>query len=380
MRILFVANTLPPHDLSGAGEQVVQLAQGLREAGHDVEVLGRGPGGAAGPKVLFALTVVLPAWRALRRLRPDVVQVHESDAGLVALLVRALRALRLLRPRPRLLALLQVSYVREIRSTRPLTDGTRVFGVPGAAERRFRWTKGPVQVALGWLSARLADRVVAPSRRTGEELVADYGVRAFGVLPNVTGGLEPAELREDRVRRPEGYLLYVGRLRVRKGVEVLYHALAEGAGVERARLLVAGSGEQEDSLDRLAERLDLGDRVERLGRADAGEVRALMSRASALVVPSTYEGMPLVILEAMKAGLPIVASAVSGIPEVVVDGETGWLVAPERPLELAEALAEVLGDPAEARRRGEAGRDRVESLYTPERAAATWLEEVAELG
>ena len=127
MRILLVANTLPPRDISGAGEQVLQLAAGLRQLGHEVEVLGRGQGGASGPKVLFPLTIVPAAWRVLRRFRPRIVQLHESDAALVALLVVLLR--RFLRPRPRLLSLLQVSYREEIRAVRPLRYGDRVLGL-----------------------------------------------------------------------------------------------------------------------------------------------------------------------------------------------------------------------------------------------------------
>jgi starch synthase len=85
--------------------------------------------------------------------------------------------------------------------------------------------------------------------------------------------------------------------------------------------------------------------------------------------------MPLVVLEAMESGVPVVASRVSGIPEVVVDGRdrsTGWLVPSENPGALAGALAEVLADPAEARRRGEAGRRRVAERYRPAMAAASW--------
>ncbi|HYH46766.1 MAG TPA: glycosyltransferase family 4 protein, partial [Thermoanaerobaculia bacterium] len=112
--------------------------------------------------------------------------------------------------------------------------------------------------------------------------------------------------------------------------------------------------------------------VQFLGRCDAGRIRRLLGGAAALVVPSTYEGMPLVVLEAMAAGVPVVASRVSGIPEVVVDGETGWLVPKEDPAALAGALAEVLADASEARRRGEAGRRRVEERFRPLHAAAAW--------
>lgn len=390
MRVLLVANTLPPRDLSGAGEQVLQLAAGLRELGHEVEVLGRGQvftgagaprrAGVAGPKVLFPVTVLAAAWRTLRRLRPHVVQVHESDAALVALLVVLGR--RFLRPRPRLAALLQVSYREEMRAVRPLRHAGRVLGRPGGVERRFLWTKAPLQVVLGWLTARLADRVLAPSRRTADEIERDYRVRGVRVLPNVTGGLPVPPAADDEEVEPgaaaPGYLLYVGRLRIRKGVEVLLEALAELAGQDRdARLVIAGSGEQEAALRRRAYELGLAGAVRFLGRCDAARVRRLLAGARCLVVPSIYEGMPLVVLEAMAASVPVVASAVSGIPEVVVDGATGWLVPPEDPPRLAAALRAALADAGEARRRGEAGRRRVAEAFTPRAAAERWVSEVA---
>src|SRR5215210_1481070 len=169
IRVLLVANTLPPRDVSGVGEQVLQLAAGLRQAGCDVEVLGRGPGQVGGPKVLFPLFAVPAVRRALRRFRPHVVQVHESDGALAALLIRTLR----LDPKPLLVALLQVSYVEERRAVRPLVAAGRVLGRPGSVERRFRWLKAPLQIALGRLTARVADLVLAPSAATVAELRRD---------------------------------------------------------------------------------------------------------------------------------------------------------------------------------------------------------------
>lgn len=370
MRVLLIANTLPPRDVSGVGEQVLQLAAGLREHGDEVAVLGRGPG----PKVMFPLLVVPAAWRALRRFRPHVVQVHESDGALAALLVAVTGAL--LTPRPLLVALLQVSYVEELRAVRPLiangADG-RVLGRPGAVERRFRWLKAPLQILLGWLTAWAADLVLAPSAATAAEIRRDYRIEDVGVVPNVTGGLavEPADGSEEE----RGYLLFVGRLRIRKGVEVLLEALSDLRSRRPETILrIAGDGEHRGRLERRAAELELGEAVAFLGTCDARRVRGLLAGAAALVVPSIYEGMPLVVLEAMAAGVPVVASAVSGIPEVVVDGETGWLVPPEDPKALAVALDEVLMGPAEARRRGEAGRRRVDERFRPSVAAARWRE------
>src|SRR6185295_10731931 len=147
MRVLLIANTLPPRDVSGVGEQVLQLAAGLRELGDEVEVLGRGPGGAAGPKVLFPLSVVPAVWRAVRRFRPHVVQVHESDGALAAVVVKALGAW--LEPCPFVTALLQVSYIEELRAVRPLVADGRELGRPGSAEILFRWLKAPLQILLG---------------------------------------------------------------------------------------------------------------------------------------------------------------------------------------------------------------------------------------
>jgi glycosyltransferase involved in cell wall biosynthesis len=386
MRILFVANTLPPADVSGVGEQVMQLAAGLRERGHEVRVLGRGADGVRGPKLLFPLTVVPALSRELVRFRPDVVQVHEGDAGLAALRLRRARGAA---RRPLLVALQQVSYVEEQRAVRPIVFAGRVLGTPGPAERRFRRFKSPLQIALGRWTARCADVVLAPSAATARELERGYGASDPQVLPNVTSALfDPASapLPEEgavpfdgrfSVSGSDGYLLFVGRLRIRKGVEVLLEAMALLAKQPEARLLIAGDGEHRAALERRTAELGLGARVRFAGRVSAAEVRALLARAAALVVPSTYEGMPLVVLEAMAAAVPVVASRVSGIPEVVLDGETGWLVPPEDPPSLARTLEELRRDRAEAARRGAAGRARVDACYRPRHAAELWESIVA---
>jgi glycosyltransferase involved in cell wall biosynthesis len=141
-------------------------------------------------------------------------------------------------------------------------------------------------------------------------------------------------------------------------------------------LWIVGDGEHRGALEAVAANLGLGARVRFLGRRPAGEIRWALQRTHALVVPSIYEGMPLVVLEAMAAGRPVVASAVSGIPEVVRDGETGWLVPPEDPAALASALAALAADPAEGERRGREGRRRFELDHRPEKVAAIWEDTV----
>lgn len=379
MRILLVVNTLPPDDLSGAGEQAVQLATALEAEGHEVTLLGRGERGVRGPKILFPVLAPFVVWRALNRQSADVIQIHESDGGLVALAVRLLRGRA---SKPLLVALLQVSYREERRAVRALVDGRsgRILGRPTLAERRFRSLRVPVQIALGGLSARLADLVLAPSVATAVELERDYGARDVRVVPNVTSA-PVAPVPEPASTAAGGdYLLFLGRLRIRKGLEVLLEAVSRLArrGLS-VPVVLAGDGERRRWLERRLQAPGLA-AVRFVGRQDGDGVRRLLARARALVVPSIYEGMPLVVLEAMAAGVPVVASAVSGIPEVVADGTTGWLVAEEDVEGLAAAILEAWSDGEEARRRGERGRQRWQERFLPRHAARAWLDAVGATG
>ncbi|MCY3968303.1 MAG: glycosyltransferase family 4 protein [Acidobacteria bacterium] len=386
MKVLLVANVLPPRDLSGAGEQVLQLAWGLRQAGCEVEILGRDQCGPGVSKTSFPWSARRAALRRVAEWQPDVVQVHESDGGLV---IRDLSR-RATGRRPLLAALQQVSYVQERLAVRPLIDRDGRAGVvarPARSERIFRSLRAPVHIALGRITARRADVRLAPSQVTAAEIERDYGVAGVEVVPNVTGAPldlpdedEPRESRVDELVE-EPFLLAVGRLRIRKGFEILLRAVATAHGRgHRPRLIVAGDGERRESLSVLARELGLGTSVHFAGRCSRTEVARLRRRATALVVPSTYEGMPLVVLEAMGDAVPVIASAVSGIPEVVVDGETGWLVPPERSSALADALIAATLDPDESRRRGEAGGRRLDRRYRPGHAAERWLEALERVG
>ena len=387
MKVLLVANVLPPRDLSGAGEQVLQLAWGLKEAGCEVDILGRDRCGPKVSKPAFPWRARSAVRRVVREWRPDVVQVHESDGGLVIRdLARLDRA-----SRPLLVALQQVSYVRERHAVRPLVDrdlDALVVARPVRSERLFRTLRTPLHIALGRLTARRSDVRLAPSRATAREIEHDYGVEDVRVVPNVTGAPLDARPGEsvhatgrDEATAGEPYVLAVGRLRIRKGMEILLQAMAQARDSgHRLRLVVAGDGERREALGTLCERLGLDASVHWAGRCSRSEAARLRRRAAALVVPSTYEGMPLVVLEAMGDGVPVIASAVSGIPEVVVDGETGWLVPPERSAALAAALIEAISDPGVARVRGEAGRQRLDQRFRPHHAARHWFEAVGSAG
>lgn len=229
-----------------------------------------------------------------------------------------------------------------------------------------------VGIAHYALSTR-QDLIIAISDHIARFTIA-RGVRDPSRVRRVYHGLEPTHTAEleregERIRRelgvgPGDFLVgNVGRLAPQKGQRHLVGAmplLLER--VPHAHAVIAGGGDLEDFLRELAADLGVADRVHVLGPRK--DVPALMYALDAFAMPSIWEGFGLVLLEAMAAARPIVASAVATIPEVVLDGETGLLVPPGDPLALAEALARLAADPALAHEYGQRGRQRLQRFFS----------------
>ncbi len=171
-------------------------------------------------------------------------------------------------------------------------------------------------------------------------------------------------------------ILTVGNIRPVKGHDVL----VEAAGLllrdyPAARIQIAGEVLDTAFHAKLQQRvadLAITDRLQFLG--NVADPRALLSQASVFVLPSRSEGFSNAIVEAMMAGLPVVATTVGGNAEAVVDAETGLLVPPDRPEALAAALRQLLDDPEQMRQMGEAGRERAEAHFTSESMVHRLLE------
>ncbi|MGD2113890.1 MAG: glycosyltransferase [Acidobacteriota bacterium] len=247
-----------------------------------------------------------------------------------------------------------------------------------------RWHLARFHAAI----TRRAAALVAPSRRVVEffrdPALAVADPDRFRVIPFGRVSPEPPPREEARraVRAALGLpedaagaraILAAGRLVPQKRHDVLLDAFARVAErLPDARLAIAGAGALEGALRERAERPDLAGRVRFLGLVD--DLPTWLAGCDLFVNSSEYEGLPLVVLDAMAARAPIVATRVSGVPDCVVDGETGRLVPPGEAGPLAEAMLEALERPGEARAWGEAARRRVEERFSMDRAAERWAE------
>jgi glycosyltransferase involved in cell wall biosynthesis len=162
---------------------------------------------------------------------------------------------------------------------------------------------------------------------------------------------------------PGGDVVFAGRLSDEKGVDVLVEAVAARSDL---RLDVAGDGPAREPLERLAIERNVSDRVRFHGRLPADALQELLRSASVAVVPSRwYENMPLAVLEAFASGLPVVGTALGGVPELIEPGVDGAIVPPNDPAALGDALAALVADPATAMEMGRRGREKAEREYAP---------------
>lgn len=183
-------------------------------------------------------------------------------------------------------------------------------------------------------------------------------------------GVEP-DLYDSREPGSSGKrILFVGRLAAVKGVSVLLEAFARVAARHgEARLTLVGDGPDRRRLEAEAARLGIAAQVVFAGYRSQQEVAESLSAADVFVLPSFAEGVPVVLMEAMAARLPVVATRVGGVSELVEDGVSGVTVPPGDADSLAAALERMLDDPSGARAMGEAGRRRVVAEFASDKEA-----------
>ncbi len=176
----------------------------------------------------------------------------------------------------------------------------------------------------------------------------------------------PADLTIDGIPADSRTIISVGRLHPQKGFDTLITAFADLVSQSQipdsAHLLIVGEGPQREALELQVRQQRLTGRVHLIGRQ--AEVGSLLRAADLFVLASNWEGMPNVLLEAMAAGLPCVATQVEGVPELILDGQTGLLGTPNSPDTLSQKIATLLNDAALSTRLATAGQSHVREHFT----------------
>jgi glycosyltransferase involved in cell wall biosynthesis len=243
----------------------------------------------------------------------------------------------------------------------------------GAGFGRFYDECGPGQAVVRSLLERAACVAVPTQCMAGWIHSVSPAVRATFLptpiaLPPLPQGTRPS------------LILYLGRLHADKGIFDLLDAVSQlRSAVPEVRLVCAGDGERA-AVARYAGQLGIAGAVKFTGWVGPSGKRALLESAAVFALPAYDAGMPVGLLEAMAAGVPVVASPVGGIPEVVVDGSSGFLAAPGDVATLQRLLRKLLLDRELGARIGAAGRETVRARFAAERALPRLEQIYAEIG
>jgi len=373
VNVLLLTREYPPHVYGGAGVVVDHLSRALaRLASVEVRCFDAADGERAAPGLtirsyapwarvagagrsapaLEALSVGLAM--AADPVRADVVHSHTWYAALGGMLVKQL---------------FDVPLVVTLHSLEPLR--------PWKEQQLGRGYTVSSWAEAGAVEA--ADRIIAVSGQMRDDILAHFSVDPARVVV-LHNGVDAAAFRHtDRRDALERhgirgrYALFVGRISEQKGIFPLLEAAARFPP-DLELVLCAASPDTPDLAQRLGAAVAGARRVRWINAmVPLDEVVQLYSHAALTVCPSIYEPFGLINLEAMACGTAVVASRVGGIPEVVVDGETGLLVPPGDPAALAAAVGALAADPVRAARLGAGGRRRVEAAFSWERIAERTL-------
>ena len=333
-RIVFVTNGNP---IGGAETQLLRLAAHLHASGDRVLVLS-----------------LLPNPHMVERLAAAGIPIATAPLGRrlrgVSAVAWATARMRAWRPDAVIAFVYQSVIVGRV--------AARLAGVPVVISSiRNEWIGGRHRDLLARLTDRLADVTVVNSELAGRSLAGRGAIETSRcrVVPN---GIELGRYGEstadrDVVREQLGVgggafvWLAAGRLVPQKDYKTMLAAFERVAGDRDTRLLIAGDGPLRAALEQWAASAGMSDLVRVLGHRD--DMPALLQAADALVMSSSWEGLPNVVIEALASARPVVATAVGGVPELLEEGSTGHLVAPGDVAALADAMSRLMETPAPQR-------------------------------
>jgi glycosyltransferase involved in cell wall biosynthesis len=299
------------------------------------------------------LTGLLRLWALLQRGHFDVIETFTYDSNLLALPLAWLAGV----------------------PVRIATHHGMIEGFPRWIERLHSWlmNMGLASVLVSVSNKALDQAATTGARRERMVVIQNGIVPSQPDLAQVSATRGEIGLGSDDV-----FLLSVGRLVYQKGHEFLIRAMPSVLGhYPRVKAVICGDGSLRNALDAQIRDLQLTDSVLLLGNRT--DIDRFLSSANIFVLPSRWEGLPVSLLEAMGMGLPVVATQVEGVEEVVQDRVQGLLVAPEESDSLAAALIELIAQPALRSRMGAAARKRIEESYTVDIMCKKYLHLMQEL-
>ncbi len=277
----------------------------------------------------------IPVYKAIKEFKPDLIHAHSTKAGVI------------------------VRFWSMLLNFKPVIFTAHGWAFTEGRKYWKRWLLAQIEKIAGFATTK----VICVSNHD-KELALKFKVVPPEKLTVIYNGVdhEPFLKAQRKKEDSEVIITYVGRLAPPKDLKTLLKAIKPLTGV---KVLIVGDGELRNEVEKYVLKNELSEKVFLLGERE--DVPEILANSDIFVLPSRWEGLPFTIIESMMAGLPIVASKVGGIPELVDDGVTGFLVPPGDHLSLAQAIKKLIDDKNLREEMGRNGREKALKLFTVER-------------
>jgi glycosyltransferase involved in cell wall biosynthesis len=285
--------------------------------------------------LLNDIRAFIPVYKAIKEFKPDLIHAHSTKAGLI------------------------VRFWSALLNFKPVIFTAHGWAFTEGRKYWKRWLLAKIEK----IAAIVTTKIICVSNHD-KELALKFKVAPLEKLTVVYNGVDPKPFLNAQRNRTDSKVIvtFVGRLAPPKDLTMLLKAVKPLAGIE---VLIVGDGELRKEVEKYILKNGLSKKVFLLGERE--DVPEILVNSDVFVLPSRWEGLPFTIIEAMMAGLPVIASKVGGVPELVDDGITGFLVPPGDYRSLAQAIQKLVDDKNLREVMGKNGREKALKLFTVER-------------
>lgn len=385
MKVCLVTNIFPPDFVGGPGEVVYNLQKYLLEQGIETYVFTCGSNDKRYPKTIrtYGSKQLFPAisplyFKTINRFHFDIMNFHaESGMGIAPLMF--------LKRSAKIITTLHSEVLTESKSTKPVKISDIVIEKPSTKELVTKNFLSLIKLTGIYMELAVSDRIIAVSEKTKEDFlrqrqiskdkitVIHNGVDCEKFSPNISG----ESIRTAYSLGDSPLILTIGGNILLKGTIFALFALSKIVQVlPDVKLIVVGVDEKNiERLYPIIKNLGIQDNVILIGRIPNYKMPLFYASSDLVLLPSLSENFPVVALEAMSSGKPVIASRVGGIPELVRHNENGILVSPGNVEQLVEALLQLLENQSLRKRLGNMGRKLVEEKYDWKKIGQLYLAE-----
>jgi glycosyltransferase involved in cell wall biosynthesis len=377
MRILILTDYYPPDKLGGVGEIAKNLKQAYEDKGHKTWVLTTGKSQGEKRVIRSSKSLIrgtffnnFKAIQLIRKHRIDVVNMHQSATSLFLFT----KYVPFLYKRfPKVINSFQVSYFSEFAHIKAIKMQGQRFR-PTVKEYVEKWVYSPMHIVLDFIGYIFSDEVTVVSTENKKEFEKTYKRLVKKNISIVPNGVNPtrfmnsvSQVDAKLLKKLQGkvVLLYIGVFRVRKRVFNLLFALKEVTKTNKnvVLLLVGGGRDYEAKILELIDKLGLQNNVIFIGKVPNDKIVPYLSISDVFCLLSSYEGLPVAILEAMASGTAILTSKVSGMVDLIDDAKDGFLTRVDDIGHVAEKLRLLVSRPEMVRVMGENAQNKAVGNY-----------------